>query len=76
MDWQWIGGGKVEGVGGRVAVGVRWGSYEWQWQSGGGGSGGEGGGKINLSAVVVVRGVELRWIGVGAVGGLVVDWWW
>ncbi len=33
MDWRWIGGGEVEGVGGRVAVVVDWGSDEWQWQS-------------------------------------------
>ncbi len=39
------------------------------------GDGGEGGGKGNLSAVAVARAVELRWIGGGAVGGLVVDWW-
>ncbi len=76
VDWRWIGGGKVEEVGGRVAVVVKWGSDEWRWWSSGGGSGGEGGGKGDLSAVVVARGVELRWIGGGAVGGLVVDWWW
>jgi hypothetical protein len=33
VDWWWIGGGKVEGVGGRVAVVVKWGSDEWQWRS-------------------------------------------
>ncbi len=33
VDWRWIGGGKVEGVGGRVAVVVEWGSDEWQWWS-------------------------------------------
>ncbi len=32
VDWQWIGGGEVEGVGSRVAVVVEWGSDEWQWQ--------------------------------------------
>ncbi len=32
----------------------------------------EGGGEGDLSAVAVVRGVELRWIGGGAAGGLVV----
>jgi hypothetical protein len=40
------------------------------------GSGSEGGGEDNLSAVVVTWAVELRWIGGGAVSGLVVDWWW
>ncbi len=40
------------------------------------GGGGEGGGKGDLSAVVLARAVELRWIGGGAVGGLAVDWWW
>ena len=59
MEWRWIGGGKVEGVEGRVAVVVKWGSDEWQWQLSGSGGGGEGGGKGDLSAVVVVRGVEL-----------------
>ncbi len=33
VDWWWIGGGKVEGVGSRVAVVVEWGSDEWRWQS-------------------------------------------
>ncbi len=33
VDWQWIGGGKVEGVGGRVAVVVEWGLDEWRWWS-------------------------------------------
>ncbi len=33
VDWWWIGGDKVEGVGGRVAVVVKWGSDKWQWQS-------------------------------------------
>jgi hypothetical protein len=33
VDWRWIGGGKVEGVGGRVAVVVEWGSDEWRWRS-------------------------------------------
>ncbi len=32
MDWRWVGGGKVEGVGGRVVVVVEWGSDEWWWQ--------------------------------------------
>jgi hypothetical protein len=68
VDWRWIGGGEVEGVGGRVAVVVEWGSDEWRWRGGGG----EG----DLGAVAVARAVELRWIGGGAVGGLAVDWWW
>jgi hypothetical protein len=34
VDWWWIGGGKVEGVGGRVAV-VWW--LNGGWTSGGGG---------------------------------------
>ncbi len=56
-----------------MAVVVKWGSDEWQWWSSGGGGGGEGGGKGDLSAVVVARAVELRWIGDGAV----VKWrWW
>ncbi len=67
---------EVEGVGGRVAVVVKWGSDKWRWRSCGSGGGGEGGGKGNLSAVAVARAVELRWIGGGAVGGLAVDWWW
>ncbi len=75
VDWRWIGGGKVEGVGGRVVVVVEWGLDEWQWWLGGGGGGGEGGGKGNLSGVVVARAVELWWIGGGTVGGLAVDWW-
>ena len=29
VDWWWIGGGEVEGVGGRVAVVVKWGLDEW-----------------------------------------------
>ncbi len=33
VDWRWIGGGKVKGVGGRVAVVVEWGSGDWRWQS-------------------------------------------
>ncbi len=77
VDWRWIGGGKVKGVGGRVAVVVDWGSDEWQWWSSGGGGGSEGGGKEDLSAVAVAREVELRWIGGGVVGGFaVMDWWW
>jgi hypothetical protein len=32
VDWRWIGGGKVKGVGGRVVVVVEWGQT-----SGGGG---------------------------------------
>ncbi len=53
---------------------VEWGSGEWWWRSSGGGV--EGGGEGDLSAVVVARAVELRWIGGGAVSGLEVDWWW
>ncbi len=45
VDWQWIGGGKVKSVGGRVAVVVEWGSDEWQWRSSGSGGGGEGKGQ-------------------------------
>jgi hypothetical protein len=76
VDWGWIGGGKVKGAGGRVAVVVEWGLDEWRWQSSGSGGGGEGGGEGNLSAVAVARAVELRWIGGGAAGGLAVDRWW
>ncbi len=73
MDWRWIGGGKVIGVGGRVAVVVECWSDEWRWRLSGGGGGGEGGGEGDLSAVVVARAVELWWIG----GGVVVKWqWW
>jgi hypothetical protein len=32
VDWRWIGGGEVEGVGSRVAVVVEWGSDEWRWR--------------------------------------------
>ncbi len=53
---------------------VKWGSDEWWWWSSG--SGVEGGGKGDLSAVVVARAVELRWIGGDGVSGLAVDWWW
>ncbi len=63
VEWGWIGGGEVEGVGGRVVVVVEWGSDKWWWRSSGGGGGGEGGGEGYLSAVAVARGVELRWIG-------------
>jgi hypothetical protein len=61
-----------------VAVVVKGGSDEWRWRSSdsGGGGGGEGSGKGDLSVVAVARVVELRWIGGGTVGGLVVDWWW
>ncbi len=57
VDWRWIGGGNVKGVGGRVAV-VWWSNWdrrsgcggrvavavEWWWRLSGGGSesGGEG----------------------------------
>ncbi len=61
VEWRWCGGQM--GVGG-VAMAV-----EWRWWS-------SGGGKGNLSAVAVVRAMELRWIGGGAVGGLAVNWWW
>jgi hypothetical protein len=47
---------------------------EWCWRGLGGGV--EGGAEGDLSAVAVARAVELRWIGGGTVGGLVVDWWW
>ncbi len=53
---------------------VEWGSDEWWWRSSGGGV--ESGGEGDLSAVAVARAVKLRWIGGGAVGGLVMDWWW
>ncbi len=36
VDWRQVGGGEVEGVGGRVAVVVEWGSDEWRWRSSGG----------------------------------------
>ncbi len=32
-DWQWIGGGKVKGVGSRVTMVVKWGLEEWWWRS-------------------------------------------
>ncbi len=32
VDWRWIGGGKVEGVGSRVVVVVKWGLDEWWWR--------------------------------------------
>ena len=35
VDWRWIGGGEVEGVGSRVAVVVEWGSDDWRWRSSG-----------------------------------------
>ncbi len=53
---------------------VEWGFDKWPLRSSGGG--GEGSGEGDLSAVAVTRGVELQWIGCGAVGGLAVDWWW
>jgi hypothetical protein len=31
VDWQWIDGGKVKDVGGRVAVVVKWGLDKWRW---------------------------------------------
>ncbi len=33
VDWWWIGGGEVEGVGGRVAVVVEGGLDESRWRS-------------------------------------------
>ncbi len=53
---------------------VEWGSDKSWWRSSGGDV--EGSGEGNLSAVAVVRVVELWWIGGDAVGGLAVDWWW
>ncbi len=35
VDWRWIGGGKIEDVGGRVAVVVEWGLDDWRWRSSG-----------------------------------------
>ncbi len=32
VDWWWIGGGKLEGVGSIVAVVVEWGSDKWRWR--------------------------------------------
>jgi hypothetical protein len=32
-NWWWIGGGKVDSDGGRVAVVVEWGLDEWRWRS-------------------------------------------
>ena len=66
MDWRWIGGGKVEGVGDRVAVVVKWGSDEWQ-------------GQWSCSGLVVARSVDWWWIGGGevkGVGGRVAVVWW
>ncbi len=38
VDWRWIVGGKVEGVGGRVTVVVEWGlAVNWQWRTSGDG---------------------------------------
>ncbi len=34
MEWQWIGGGKGKGVGGRVVARARVLAVEW-WSSGG-----------------------------------------
>ncbi len=31
VDWRWIGGGKIKGVGSRVAVVVEWVLDEWRW---------------------------------------------
>ncbi len=69
---SWIGGGEIKSAGIKVVVVVEWGSDKWQWQSSGSGGGAEGGGKGNLSVVAVARGVELWWIG----GGAVVEWQW
>ncbi len=52
---------------------VESGLVEWWWWLSGGGI--EGGCESNLSAVVMERAVEVRWIGGGTVGGLAVDWW-
>jgi hypothetical protein len=80
VEWQWIGGELVVARLRSLVVEWRWwSSGGWRsgrWRSSGGGGGGEGSGKGDLSAVVVARAVELRWIGGGAVGGLAVDWWW
>jgi hypothetical protein len=35
VDWQWIGGGEVKGVGSGDAVVVKWGSDDWRWRSSG-----------------------------------------
>ncbi len=45
VDWQWIGGGEVEGIGGRVAM-------VW-WLNGGRRSG--GGGRVAVAVRVVAR---------------------
>ncbi len=66
--WRWIGGGEVEGVGGRVAVLVEWGSDKWRWRSSGGGRGGESGSEGDLSAVAVVRAAWWSSGGGGQVG--------
>jgi hypothetical protein len=47
VDWRWIGGGKVEGVGGRVAV-------VW-WSNGGQTSG--GGGRVAVALRAVARAI-------------------
>ncbi len=68
VEWRWIGGRLVVERSRVLAV-------EWRWRSSGGRTscgGGEGGGEGDLGAVAVARVVELRWIGGGAVGGLVV----
>ncbi len=55
---------------------VEWGLDEWRWRLSGSGGGGEGSGEGDMSVMAVVRVVELRWIGGGAVSGLAVDWKW
>ncbi len=47
VDWWWIGGGKIEGVGGRVVV-------VW-WSNGGRSSG--GGGQVAVALTAVVRAI-------------------
>jgi hypothetical protein len=47
VDWQWIGGDKIEGVGGRVAV-------VW-WSNGGQRSG--GGGRVVVALRAVARAI-------------------
>ncbi len=47
VDWRWIGGGKVKGIGGRVAV-------VW-WSNGGLRSGGDG--QVAVAVRVVARAI-------------------
>ncbi len=64
VEWQWIGGYKGKGVGGRVAV-------EWQWI--GGGMGMSVGSRVVVRARVLA--VESRLSSGGGRVAVLVDWW-